>query len=138
MFEKADHVGFAKALRAGSEAAMAIEWILDHPNCTRYFLLPNLRMLKVAIEWNRQDHGLPPKLRVSRKEKDAFLHILENEETRREEKAPPYSTPVASEEFCIGSGNAFSAKSSRPSASSGRRGRVRRESKGKTLAPSPP
>ena len=32
----------------------------------------------------------------------------------------------------------FSAESSRPSASSGRRGRVRRESKGKTLAPSPP
>ena len=32
----------------------------------------------------------------------------------------------------------FSAESSRPSASSGRRGRVRRESKGKTLVPSPP
>ena len=33
---------------------------------------------------------------------------------------------------------AFNGESSRPSASSGRRGRVRRESKGKTLAPSPP
>ena len=81
---------------------MPVQWLLDAPDCKKWYELPNMRMLEVAIEWNRQDNGLPPRMKVSRKEKDEFLHILDHQCIKRENKAPPYSTSTASEEFCKG------------------------------------